>query len=159
MRAAASHSCTGRCGKLRQRRHPAHWEQGDVFYSGRAVVSKRSFQYFAGKHPRILHRHEKHGSCAMRNFAGISFLEKQAQDAPGLLKFLHLLDDHHPGEAVFSGIQERFRRAGFMMRAALARMPVMTHSMLSPRDKKGKCARKKHRTMVPWREGACRSGY
>ena len=43
-------------------------------------------------------------SYAMPNFVGINFLEEQVPDATTLLKFRHLLEEHHLGEAIFNDI-------------------------------------------------------
>ena len=55
-------------------------------------------------------------SYAMRNFVGINFLEEQVPDATTLLKFRHLLEEHHLGEAIFNDIKERLEQAGLMIR-------------------------------------------
>ena len=49
-------------------------------------------------------------SYAMRHFVGLNFFEEQVPDATTLLKFRHLLEEHHLGEKLFESITDFCRR-------------------------------------------------
>ena len=46
-------------------------------------------------------------SYAMRKFLGINFMDEQVPDATTLLKFRHLLEQHHIGEKIFQDVNDR----------------------------------------------------
>ena len=77
-------------------------------------------------------------SYAMRNFVGINFLEEQVPDATTLLKFRHLLEEHHLGEAIFNDIKERLQQAGLMMRGGTIVDAIIIHSTPSTKNMEGK---------------------
>lgn len=85
-------------------------------------------------------------SYAMRNFMGINFLEEQAPDATTLLKFRHLLEEHHLGEAIFEDIKERLEQAGLMMRGGTIVDATIIHSTSSTKNKEGKRDPEMHQT-------------
>lgn len=79
-------------------------------------------------------------SYAMRTFVGINFLEEQAPDATTLLKFRHLLEEHHLGEKLFNAISTLLEANGCMMRggtivdATLISAPSSTKNKSGERD-------------------------
>lgn len=107
-------------------------------------------------------------SYAMRNFVGINFLEEQSPDATTLLKFRHLLEKHHLGEAIFNDIKERLQQAGLMMRGGTIVDATIIHSTSSTKNKEGKRDPEMHQTKKgnQWYHGMkvhtgvdCGSGY
>ena len=54
-------------------------------------------------------------SYAMRNFLKINFIDCQVPDATTLLKFRHLLEEHHIGEKIFQDVNDRLEKAGLIM--------------------------------------------
>ena len=85
-------------------------------------------------------------SYAMRNFVGINYLEEQVPDATTLLKFRHLLEEHHLGEEIFNDIRERLQRAGLMMRGGTIVDATIIHSTPSTKNKEGKRDPEMHQT-------------
>ena len=85
-------------------------------------------------------------SYAMRNFVGINFLEEQVPDATSLLKFRHLLEEHHLGEEIFNDIKERLEQAGLMMRGGTIVDATIIHSTPSTKNKEGKRDPEMHQT-------------
>ena len=85
-------------------------------------------------------------SYAMRNFVGINFLEEQVPDATTLLKFRHLLEEHHLGEEIFNDIKERLQKAGLMMRGGTIVDATIIHSTPSTKNKEGKRDPEMHQT-------------
>ena len=79
-------------------------------------------------------------SYAMRSFMGLNFLEEQAPDATTLLKFRHLLEEHHLGEKMFRAINDLLEANGCMMRggtivdATLISAPSSTKNASGKRD-------------------------
>lgn len=79
-------------------------------------------------------------SHAMRSFMGLNFLEEQAPDATTLLKFRHLLEEHHLGEKMFQAINNLLEVNGCMMRggtivdATLISAPCSTKNASGKRD-------------------------
>lgn len=51
-------------------------------------------------------------SYAMRSFIHIDFNKKQVPDSTPLLKFRHLLEQHHIGEKIFADVKTASRRRG-----------------------------------------------
>jgi IS5 family transposase len=107
-------------------------------------------------------------SYAMRNFVGINFLEEQVPDATTLLKFRHLLEEHHLGEAIFNDIKDRLQQAGLMMRGGTIVDATIIHSTSSTKNKEGKRDPEMHQTKKgnQWYHGMrvhtgvdCGSGY
>lgn len=54
-------------------------------------------------------------SYAMRSFLHIDFYKEQVPDATMLLKFRHLLEEHHIGEKIFADVNDHLEKAGLMM--------------------------------------------
>lgn len=54
-------------------------------------------------------------SYAMRSFLHIDFYKEQVPDATTLLKFRHLLEEHHIGEKIFADVNDRLEKADLMM--------------------------------------------
>ncbi len=107
-------------------------------------------------------------SYAMRNFVGINFFEEQVPDATTLLKFRHLLEGDHLGEAIFNDIKERLQHAGLMMRGGTIVDATIIHSTPSTKNKEGKRDPEMHQTKKgnQWYHGMkvhagvdCGSGY
>lgn len=79
-------------------------------------------------------------SYAMRSFVGLNFFEEQVPDATTLLKFRHLLEEHHLGEKLFQAINELLEANGCMMRggtivdATLIGAPCSTKNASGKRD-------------------------
>ena len=55
-------------------------------------------------------------SYAMRSFMHIDFYKEQVPGATILLKFRHLLEEHHIGEQIFADVNARLEKAGLVMR-------------------------------------------
>jgi len=79
-------------------------------------------------------------SYAMRCFMGLNFLEQQVPDATTLLKFRHLLEEHHLGEKIFNAINGLFESNGCIMRggtivdATILNAPSSTKNVSGTRD-------------------------
>jgi IS5 family transposase len=79
-------------------------------------------------------------SYAMRSFVRVNFLEEQAPDATTLLKFRHLLEEHHIGEELFKAINGFLEKHGCMMRggtivdATILSAPSSTKNASGERD-------------------------
>lgn len=79
-------------------------------------------------------------SYAMRHFVGLNFFEEQVPDATTLLKFRHLLEEHHLGEKLFQSISDFLETNGCMMRggtivdATLISAPSSTKNRSGERD-------------------------
>ncbi|MBQ8306525.1 MAG: transposase [Blautia sp.] len=58
-------------------------------------------------------------SYAMRRFLGINFLDEQTPDASTLLRFRHLLENHHMDEQIAEEEAEAIRKAGFVIHEGL----------------------------------------
>ena len=54
-------------------------------------------------------------SYAMRSFMHLDFYKEQVSDATTLLKFRHLLEEHHIGEQIFADVSSRLEKAGLIM--------------------------------------------
>ena len=79
-------------------------------------------------------------SYAMRSFLGINFMSEPVPDATTLLKFRHLLERNHIGEAIFQDIKERLDKAGLIMHggtivdATIISAPSSTKNRTGERD-------------------------
>lgn len=79
-------------------------------------------------------------SYAMRSFLGINFMSESVPDATTLLKFRHLLERNHIGEAIFKDIKERLDKAGLIMHggtivdATIISAPSSTKNRTGERD-------------------------
>ena len=85
-------------------------------------------------------------SYAMRSFVRINFLEEQVPDATTLLKFRHLLEEHHLCEEIFKDIKERLEQAGLMMRGGTIVDATIIHSTSSTKNKEGQRDPEMHQT-------------
>ena len=54
-------------------------------------------------------------SYTMRSFMHLDFYKEQVPDTTTLLKFRHLLEEHHIGEQVFADVSSRLEKAGLIM--------------------------------------------
>ena len=78
-------------------------------------------------------------SYSMRRFMGLSF-EQRVPDATTLLKFRHLLEEHHLGEKIFNAITKFLEANGCMMRggtivdATILNAPSSTKKASGERD-------------------------
>lgn len=54
-------------------------------------------------------------SYAMRSFMHLDFYKEQVPDATTLLKFRHLLEEHHIGEQIFADVSSSLEKAGLIM--------------------------------------------
>ena len=54
-------------------------------------------------------------SYAMRSFMHLDFYKEQVPDATTLLKFRHLLEEHHIGEQIFADVNARLEKSGLIM--------------------------------------------
>ena len=79
-------------------------------------------------------------SYAMRSFMHLDFYKEQVPDATTLLKFRHLLEEHHIGEKVFADVNARLEKAGLIMHggtivdATIINTPSSTKNKSSKRD-------------------------
>jgi transposase, IS5 family len=79
-------------------------------------------------------------SYAMRCFMHIDFMVEQVPDATTLLKFRHLLEEHHIGESIFSDVKKRWESAGLIMHggtivdATIISAPSSTKNATGKRD-------------------------
>lgn len=79
-------------------------------------------------------------SYAMRCFMHIDFMVEQVPDATTLLKFRHLLEEHHIGEAIFADVKRRLESAGLIMHggtivdATIISAPSSTKNATGKRD-------------------------
>lgn len=79
-------------------------------------------------------------SYAMRSFMKLNFHAEQVPDATTLLKFRHLLEEHHIGEKIFADIKARLDSAGLLMHggtivdATLIAAPSSTKNATNSRD-------------------------
>ena len=85
-------------------------------------------------------------SYAFRQFIGINFLEEQVPDATTLLKFRHLLEENHLGEALFNDIKARLQKAGLMMKGGTIVDATIIHSTPSTKNREGKRDPEMHQT-------------
>ena len=79
-------------------------------------------------------------SYSMRCFMGLNFFERQVPDATTLLKFRHLLEEHHLGKKIFNAIKGLLEANGCMMRggtivdATILNAPSSTKNASGKRD-------------------------
>lgn len=85
-------------------------------------------------------------SYAMRSFLGINFIDEQAPDATTLLKFRHLLEQHHIGKKIFQDVIERLEKAGLLLHGGSIVDATITAAPSSTKNKEGKRDPKRHQT-------------
>jgi IS5 family transposase len=85
-------------------------------------------------------------SYAMRSFLGINFLDEQVPDATTLLKFRHLLEQHHIGEKLFQDVNERLEKAGLIMHGGSIVDATIIAAPSSTKNKEGKRDQEMHQT-------------
>jgi IS5 family transposase len=79
-------------------------------------------------------------SYSMRCFMCLNFLEQQVPDATTLLKFRHLLEEHHLGEKMFNAIKELLEanvcmmHGGTIIDATILNAPSSTKNVSGKRD-------------------------
>jgi len=79
-------------------------------------------------------------SYSMCGFMGLNFSKQRVPDATTLLKFRHLLEEHHLGEKIFKAINELLEANGCMMRggtivdATILNAPSSTKNASGKRD-------------------------
>lgn len=85
-------------------------------------------------------------SYAMRCFLGINFIDEQVPDATTLLKFRHLLEEHHIGEKIFQDVSERLEKAGLIMHGGSIVDATIIAAPSSTKNKDGKRDPEMHQT-------------
>jgi len=85
-------------------------------------------------------------SYAMRCFMGLNFFEQQAPDATTLLKFRHLLEEHHLGEKIFDAINGLLETHGCMMRGGTILDATILNAPSSTKNESGKRDPQMHST-------------
>ena len=117
-------------------------------------------------------------SYAMRSFMNIDFYKEQVPDATTLLKFRHLLEEHHIGEQIFADVNSRLEECGLIMHggsivdATIVSAPSSTKNKEGKRNdrerpkfnkeqgrqtRSGNASDQKGESMVSWHENPCRS--
>ena len=85
-------------------------------------------------------------SYAMRCFLGINFIDEQVPDATTLLKFRHLLEEHHIGEKIFQDVSDRLEKAGLIMHGGSIVDATIIAAPSSTKNKDGKRDPEMHQT-------------
>lgn len=85
-------------------------------------------------------------SYAMRSFLGINFIDEQVPDATTLLKFRHLLEQHHIGEKIFADVRKRLEKAGLIMHGGTIVDATIIAAPSSTKNKEGKRDPEMHQT-------------
>ena len=85
-------------------------------------------------------------SYSMRCFMGLNFLEQQVPDATTLLKFRHLLEEHHLGEKIFDAINGLLEANGCMMRGGTIVDATILSAASSTKNESGKRDPEMHST-------------
>ena len=85
-------------------------------------------------------------SYAMRRFLGINFIDEQVPDATTLLKFRHLLEQHHIGEKIFQDVSERLEKAGLIMHGGSIVDATIIAAPSSTKNREGKRDPEMHQT-------------
>ena len=94
-------------------------------------------------------------SYAMRKFMKINFTDEQVPDATTLLKFRHLLEEHHLGEQMFRAINYVLGQAGCMMKGGTVVDATIINAPSSTKNAEGKRDPEMHSTKKgnEWRFG------
>lgn len=91
-------------------------------------------------------------SYAMRSFMHLDFYKEQVPDAATLLKFRHLLEEHHIGEQIFADVSSRLEKAGLIMHGGTIVDATIINAPSSTKNKEGKSDAEMHQTKKgnPW---------
>ena len=87
-----------------------------------------------------------YGSYAMRSFMNIDFYKEQVPDATTLLKFRHLLEEHHIGEQIFADVNSRLEECGLIMHGGSIVDATIVSAPSSTKNKEGKRDPEMHQT-------------
>ena len=85
-------------------------------------------------------------SYAMRSFMNIDFYKEQVPDATTLLKFRHLLEEHHIGEQIFADVNSRLEECGLIMHGGSIVDATIVSAPSSTKNKEGKRDPEMHQT-------------
>ena len=85
-------------------------------------------------------------SYAKRSFLEINFIDEQVPDATTLLKFRHLLEQHHIGEKIFADVRNRLEKAGLIMHGGTIVDATIIAAPSSTKNKEGKRDPEMHHT-------------
>ena len=85
-------------------------------------------------------------SYAMRSFMNIDFYKEQVPDATTLLKFRHLLEEHHIGEQIFADVNSRLEECGLIMHGGNIVDATIVSAPSSTKNKEGKRDPEMHQT-------------
>ena len=85
-------------------------------------------------------------SYAMRSFMNIDFYKEQVPDATTLLKFRHLLEEHHIGEQIFADVNSRLEECGLIMHGGSIVDATIVSAPSSTKNKEGKRDSEMHQT-------------
>lgn len=85
-------------------------------------------------------------SYAMRSFMHLDFYKEQVPDATTLLKFRHLLEEHHIGEQIFADVSSRLEKAGLIMHGGTIVNATIINAPSSTKNKEGKSDPEMHQT-------------
>ena len=85
-------------------------------------------------------------SYAMRSFLRIDFNEKQVPDSTTLLKFRHLLEQHHIGEKIFADVKNRLEEKRLIMHGGTIVDATIISAPNSTKNKEGKRDSEMHQT-------------
>ena len=85
-------------------------------------------------------------SYAMRSFMNIDFYKEQVPDATTLLKFRHLLEEHHIGEQIFADVNSRLEECGLIMHGGSIVDATIVSAPSSTKNKDGKRDPEMHQT-------------
>lgn len=85
-------------------------------------------------------------SYAMRSFMHLDFYKEQVPDATTLLKFRHLLEEHHIGEQIFADVSSRLEKAGLIMHGGTIVNATIINAPSSTKNKEGKRDPEMHQT-------------
>jgi IS5 family transposase len=77
-------------------------------------------------------------SCSMHHFMGLNFFVQRVPDAAALLKFRHLMEEHHLGEKIFNAINELLEANGCMMRGGTIVDATILTAPSSAKNESGK---------------------
>lgn len=85
-------------------------------------------------------------SYAMRSFMRIDFSSEQVPDATTLLKFRHLLEEHHIGEKIFEDVTSHLEKAGLIMHGGSIVDATIIAAPSSTKNKEGQRDPEMHQT-------------
>lgn len=82
----------------------------------------------------------------MRPFMRIDFGKEQVPDSTTLLKFCHLLEQHHIGEKIFADVNHRLEEKGLIMYGGTIVDATIVSAPSSTKNKDGKRDSEMHQT-------------